>query len=140
MATVLRAMGAIAAGMAVAMILVVAVEFLSLIVHPFPEGFKGTTEEVCRHVERFPAWVLAVAVVAWGGSAFAGTWTAGRLGNRRCALFLGLLLLSALVLNISMLPYPPWFKVGGLIVISMAILCGYRLSSLRPSAAAGNRG
>ncbi len=139
MTTVLRSVGAIAAGTAVPIILVVAVEFLSAIVHPFPEGFKGTTEEVCRHVERFPPWVLAAAVVAWGGTAFAGTWTAGRLGNRGCAMFLGLLLLTAVIFNISMLPYPVWFKIAALLVIAITIGGGYRLSSRRARAAASIR-
>lgn len=134
MASVLRSFGAIAAGIVVTMILVVGVELLSGVVHPVPEGFKGTFEEVCQHVERYPQWVLAVCAIAWGVAAFAGTWTAGRLGNRGCALFLGMLLLLALILNISMLPYPLWFKVATLIVIAMAIACGYRLSSRRASA------
>ena len=113
------------------MILVVAVELLSGVFHPVPDGFKGTFEEVCQHVQRYPDWVLAVAIAAWGVAAFAGTWTAGRWGNGGCALFLGLLLLSALILNISMLPYPLWFKITSLIVIATAIACGYRLSRRR---------
>src|SRR5262245_52422653 len=133
-ATVLRPVGAIAAGLAVAAILVVAVELLSSIVHPVPEDFQGTSEEMCRHVERIPPWVLAVVVVAWGVTAIAGTWTAGRLGNRACALLLGLLLLAAVVLNIAMLPYALWFKVAILIAIPMAIVWGYRSSGHLASA------
>jgi hypothetical protein len=136
MAAGLRTLGGIAAGLVVTFILIVAVEFLSAVLHPFPEEFKGTHEEVCRHVERFPQWVLAVAVAAWGVTAFAGTWTAGRVGSRGCALFLGLLLLAALIFNISMLPYSHWFKMASLIVIPMAIACGYRMSSRRARAAA----
>jgi hypothetical protein len=134
MRAVFRSVGAIAAGCAVAFVLVVAVELLSAVVHPYPEGFNGTDEEVCRHVERCPAWVLAAAVAAWGATALAGTWTAGRLGNRGCALFLGLLLLSAVILNIAMLPYPLWFKIAVLIVIPAAIVCGDRLSNRRTRA------
>lgn len=129
--TILRAVGAVAAGIAVAFVLVIAVEMLSNAVHPFPEDFGGTHEEIARHVELIPSWVLAVAVVAWGFTAFAGTWTAGRLGNRGTAAFLGLLLLSAVILNIVQLPYPIWFKVASLIAVAAAAVYGYRLSSRR---------
>ncbi len=132
---VLRSVGAVAAGLGVTFVLVMAVEFFSAVVHPFPEGFGGTHEEVCRHVENCPAWVLGVAVVAWGVTAFAATWTAGRLGNRWCALLLGVLIFSMLVLNISMLPYPIWFKVVSVVVIVAGIAGGYRLSSGRAAAA-----
>src|SRR6476619_1659498 len=104
MATVFRAVGAIAAGMLVGFILVVAVELFSAVVHPLPPDFDGTMDEMCKHVARYPHWVLAVVVLAWAGTAFASTWIAGRLGNRGCALFMGLFLLTALIFNISMLP------------------------------------
>ena len=120
MAAVFRAVGAIVAGMLVAFILVVAVEVFSSVVHPLPPDFTGTMEEMCQHIERYPPWVLAVVVVAWAGTAFAGTWIAGRLGNRGSALFVGLLLLAGLIFNISMLPYPVWFKVANLIAIPAA--------------------
>lgn len=135
MATVFRCTGAIAAGMLIAFVLVVAVEFFSAIVHPLPADFKGTMDEMCQHVARYPHWVLAVAALAWGGTALASTWTAGRLGNRGCALFVGLLLLTAVLVNISMLPYPIWFKIVILIAIPAAIVSGLYLSSRRNAAA-----
>ncbi|MEX0677252.1 MAG: hypothetical protein WD063_09265 [Pirellulales bacterium] len=131
MATVFRAAGAIVAGMLVAFILVVAVELFGAVVHPVPPDFGGTMDEMCKHVERYPHWVLAVVVPAWAGTAFASTWIAGRLGNRGCALFIGLLLVTALVFNISMLPYPVWFKIASLIAVPCAIVSGLYLSSRR---------
>lgn len=129
--TVLRTVGAMVAGIVVVGILVVAVELFSGIVHPFPEDFDGSIHEVREHVERYPHWVLAVAVVAWGFTALAGTWTAGWLGNRASAAILGLLLVAAVILNIAQLPYPIWFKTVILIVIPLAGAYGYRLSSRR---------
>jgi hypothetical protein len=131
MATAFRIIAAIIAGMIVAFILVVAVELLSAVVHPVPPDFKGTMEEMCLHVAHYPQWVLALAVPAWAGTAFASTWISGRLGNRFCALFIGLLLLAALIHNLSMLPYPIWFKVLSLLAIPAAILFGDRLSIRR---------
>ncbi len=122
MATVFRVVGAIVVGMFVAFILVIAVEFFSAIVHPLPADFGGTTEEMCKHVERYPHWVLAVVVPAWAATAFAGTWIAGRLGNLGSGIFIGAFLLAAVVFNISMLPYPIWFKIACLIAIPCGIL------------------
>ena len=135
MANVFRAVGAIAAGILVAFILVVAVELFSAVVHPVPPDFGGTMDEMCKHIERYPQWVLALVVPAWAGTAFASTWIAGRLGNRGCALFIGLLLVTALIFNISKLPYPIWFKVASLIVIPCSIAAGLYLSSRRNVAA-----
>jgi hypothetical protein len=131
MATALRGIAAIIAGMIVAFILVVAVEFFSAVVHPVPHDFKGTMEEMCQHVARYPHWVLALVVPAWAGTAFASTWISGRLGNRFCGLFIGLLLVAALILNLWMLPYPIWFKILNLLAIPAAILLGDRLSIRR---------
>jgi hypothetical protein len=101
MATAFRCMAAIIAGMIVALVVVVAVELFSAAVHPVPPDFTGTMEEMCLHVERIPTWVLALVVPAWAGAAFAGTWIAGRIGNRTCAPCVGLLLRAAVVFNVS---------------------------------------
>jgi hypothetical protein len=139
MAAALRGMAAIIAGMIVAFSFVVAVELFSAVVHPVPPNFWGTMEEMCLHVARYPRWVLALVVPAWAGTAFASSWISGRMGNRLCGLFIGLLLLSALILNFSMLPYPIWFKTLNLLAIPAAILLGDR-SSIRRAAPDTNAG
>ena len=131
MAAALRGIAAIIAGMIVAFIFVVAVEWFGAVVHPVPPDFGGTMEEMCLHVARYPQWVLALVVPAWAGTAFASTWISGRMGNRLCGLFIGLLLLAALIFNLSMLPYPIWFKILNLLAIPAAILLGDRLSIRR---------
>lgn len=135
MATAFRALGSIIAALALALALVIAVEFISTLLHPTPPGFTGTMEEMCRHVERYPHWVLALAVVAWGATAFVSTWVASRLGNRGCGAFVGLLLVAAVVFNIAMLPYPIWFKAADLIAIPAAVYLGLRSPRRREIAA-----
>ena len=124
-------MAAIIAGMIVALVVVVGVELFSAAVHPVPPDFTGTMEEMCLHVERYPTWVLALVVPAWAGVAFAGTWIAGRIGNRMCALGVGLLLIAAVVFNVAKLPYPTWFKIANLLVVPTAIFLGSRFSIRR---------
>ena len=124
MATAFRAFYSIVAGMALALVLVIVVEQFSAVVHPMPPDVPETMDEICKHVERYPQWVLAVAAAAWGGTAFASTWVTSRMGGRACAAFVGLILLAALVFNIAKLPYPMWFKVATLIAIPAAIYFG----------------
>jgi hypothetical protein len=139
MATVFRSIGGIVAGMLVAFLLVIGVEFFSSIVHPIPADFDGSMEQMCEHIVRYPNWVLAVCGAAWGGTALAGTWIAGRLGNRGSALVVALLLLAGVAFNIAMLPYPAWFKAAVLIVIPAAALAGIYLSGReRPAAVIEN--
>lgn len=121
MKTAMRALVAVVAGLLVSFILVAAVELFSAVVHPFPEDFGGTTEEMCRHVERYPPWVLAMVVSAWAITAFAGTWTAIRIGNLGSFAIVGLLLLAGLLVNIAMLPYPLWFEIANLLAVPIAI-------------------
>lgn len=132
MLIVLRFLGALAAGLAVAFGVVVAVEMISAVVHPFPEQFGGSSEEMHQHVANYPAWFLAVVVPMWGAAAFAGAWIAGRLGNRGAALLVGLLLVAAVILNISMLPYPIWFEISSVAVVAIAAGCASGVSTLHP--------
>jgi hypothetical protein len=134
----LRTLAAKLVGMFVAFVLVVVVELLSAVVHPIPEDFGGTNEEMCRHVERIPHWVLALVVPAWAGTAFVGTWTARRMGNLYSFAIVSLLLLVALVFNISMLPYPLWFKIVILHVIPASVVAGGRLSARSKTASTGS--
>ena len=76
MKAMLRASAAVLAGLLVLLILLIAVEFFSAVVHPLPADFGGTSEEMCQHVARYPHWVLAVVVPAWTGAALASVWTA----------------------------------------------------------------
>ena len=92
-------------------------------------GFGKTESGAARTRKTRP---LAPACgAARGATAFAGTWTAGRLGGRGPAAFVGLLLLAAALFNVSMLPYPLWFKAAAPAAILTAAAWGYRLSSRR---------
>jgi hypothetical protein len=131
MAMIFRCLAAVIAGMVLAFVLVIAIELVSAVIHPVPPDFQGTQAEMCLHVQRYPAWVLALVVPAWGGTTFTGTWVAGRIGNRGCALCVGLLLTAAVVFNVAMLPYPTWFKIATVIAVPAAVFLGSRLSIRR---------
>jgi hypothetical protein len=55
------------------------------------------------------------------------TWTAARIGGRGAGLFIGVLLFAGVLLNVSMLPYPMWFKMLSVAVCGAAVLAVSRL-------------
>ena len=123
MTSALRLVMAVVAGMALAFALVVAVEFFSSVVHPFPADFDGN---VPAHVRRYPGWVLAVAGLMWGATAAAATWVASRIGGRLAGAVVTLVLAAALAFNLSMLPYVMWFKAAMPAAFFVACLLGIR--------------
>ena len=59
-----RSVGAVLVGFVAAMVLIVGIEVVSSIVHPFPPGVDPTDYEVCKaHVARYPAWALLLVVL-----------------------------------------------------------------------------
>ncbi len=126
MKTVLRTLLAVVAGMALALVLVIAVEGFSAVVHPVPAGFTGSMDEMCQHVARYPDWVLGVVVLAWSATTFVSTWVATRIGNRLAGVAVVLILSSAIVFNVSKLPYAMWFKVVMLSCFAAACYLGAR--------------
>lgn len=127
LANAFRNCAAVIVALIVALIQVILVELWSAVVHPLPPDFGETMDEMCQHVADYPDWVLAVVVPAWGFSVFLSTWIARRIGSRGAAIFTGVLLLAAVLFNISMLPYPIWFKIVMPIAILPAIVLGSRL-------------
>jgi MFS family permease len=122
----LRVVLSIITGLVVALVLAIAIEMLSAIVHPLPPDFGGSEDELYVHVQRYPQWVLAIVSVLWAATTFLSCWLAKRIGNRGCGWTVGLLLLAAVLYNVTKLPYPIWFKV-----ISSALQGVVLLAALR---------
>ena len=134
--SLVRSAGAVLAGLVVASVLIAGVEVFSSIVHPIPPDVDPSDYEVCKaHVARYPAWVLAVAVLAWGLTTSASAWLATRLGpgrHRAHGIVVGLILLALVVMNMSMLPYPVWFWVSNLVAFPLGFYLGAKLGGPRP--------
>lgn len=65
------------AGFVLALVMTMGVEAFSAVVHPVPPGVDLRELEACRaHVARYPAWVLAAVVVAWGATTMLASWLA----------------------------------------------------------------
>jgi hypothetical protein len=133
MKSTVRTLLAVVAGMALALALVVAVEYFSSVVHPIPANFDGN---IPAHVRRYPDWVLGVVVLMWGATAAAATWAASRIGGRLAGIIVALLLAWALIFNLSMLPYAMWFKIAMPTAFAVACLLGIWYGRRAPSPAA----
>ena len=123
--SIIRSAGAITVSLVVALGLIIAVEAFSNVFHPFPPGVDPSDYEVCKaHVAKYPQWILAVAVVGWGGTTFVSAWIATRMGAGRHSahgIAVGALLLIAATFNMFMLPYPIWFVIANLLIFPLAI-------------------
>jgi hypothetical protein len=73
MRAVLYVLAGIFVGLGAAFALVVGVGLFSAVVYPLPKDFDGTMEAMCRHVQNYPQWVLAVVVPLWFLTGMAGT-------------------------------------------------------------------
>jgi hypothetical protein len=84
-----------------------------------------------EHVRRYPHWVLGVVVLAYGATAMVATWVASKIGGRLAGAVVALLLAWALVFNLTMLPYAPWFKIAMFAAFPIACLLGIRRSAVK---------
>ncbi|HLJ50508.1 MAG TPA: hypothetical protein VKU01_31060 [Bryobacteraceae bacterium] len=123
-----RTLLAVIAAMVVAFVLVIAIEWFSSIVHPFPPN--GNLPE---HVKHYPHWVLAIVVPAWGATIVAATWVASRLGGRLAGIIVAFLLAWGLIFNLTTLPYTPWFKIAMSCAFPIACLLGIRCGRRAPT-------
>ncbi|MEM7081912.1 MAG: hypothetical protein AAF465_04205 [Pseudomonadota bacterium] len=124
---------AVLVGIAIAAGLFMAVEALSAVLHPWPDDFSGSFEEVARQVESYPAWVLVLlGGVCYGAIMLICTFVAARLGPDRHpghGYAVAIVLFGLVVFNLTMLPYPTWFWVLSMIVLPLTALVGTRLGS-----------
>ena len=131
MRSLLQSVGAIVASLMAAMLLVILVEVVTLHFHPFPDGSDPNDQQfIVEHVAKFPAWVLALAVVGWAVTTFVAAWIATRLGSARHpahGIAVGLLLFAAAAFNMYLLPYPVWFEAGNYLLLPLAIFAAVRL-------------
>ena len=139
--SVFRNMAAVFLGLAVGFVIVMATEFFGNVTHPFPPDADPSDFETCvAHVARFPAWVLACVIPLWGLACFGSAWTATRLGTNRNwvnGFVVASLLYAAAICNLTMLPYPIWFKVGTALALPLSGFLGSLLARGKTLASPG---
>ena len=129
----IRSTLAILLSVVIAFVLVVAVETISSVLHPWPDEFSGSLEEIVHQVESYSPWVLALlGGVGYGTTMFVCTFVATRLGSKTHTWHgygIGLFLFAMVVLNMTQLPYPVWFWVMMFTVLPVAAYFGTMLGT-----------
>ncbi|MHC9086583.1 hypothetical protein ACYX7E_16345 [Luteimonas sp. RIT-PG2_3] len=137
----LRTVLAILAGLLVAIVLMLAIEWLGMTLFPLPPGTSLQTEEdLVRLMDTAPAAKLALVLLGWCIASVAGSWVAARIARqhrRVAALAVGALILCGVVLNVASLPHPMWMTVAGLALPLPLAWLGGRLAGAQSPRAAG---
>lgn len=110
---IVKSLLAVILSIAVAVGLFMVIEGVGAILHPWPEDFAGTFEEIAHQVETYPTWALALlGGVGYGALMFLCTYIATRLGHNRNPWHgygVGVFLFAIVVFNLTQLPYPTWY-------------------------------
>ena len=111
----LRDIGAVIAGLAVSIAVIMAVQMIGHSLWPAPEGLDWNDEEVIRtYTSQLPFLALLFPIVSYFLGAFAGPYVACRIGTAKPVLFVGIIgivLLAFTVANLIQIPHPAWFSV-----------------------------
>ena len=127
---ILKSVLVVILSIAAAILLFIVIEGVSSILHPWPEDFAGTFEEISHQVETYPTWVLALlGGVGYGLTILICSFIATRVGHNRNPWHgygVSAVLFSMVLLNLTQLPYPIWYWVLMFTVLPLAAYCGTR--------------
>ena len=130
---IIRSGLAVILSIAAAIIVFMVIESVSSILHPWPEDFAGTMEEIAHQVETYPVWVLALlGGVGYGTTMLICTFIATRVGHNRNPWHgygAGAFLFTMVLFNMTQLPYPTWFWVTEFTVLPLAAYFGTKIGA-----------
>ncbi len=129
----IRILAGLAAGLAVAIVTVMAVEGIGNQLYPPPAGYDMTSGSA----ETLPVTTLVWPVIGWFLGAMAGSWVAVRVsGERWTGWAIAACVLAATILNLALITHPLWMIVAGVIAPMLGGWVGQLLPKGRRSAAA----
>lgn len=138
---IIRSLYAVILGIVVAFVMFMLIEGISAVLHPFPENFSGTQEEIMAQVENYPTWVLALlGGGGWSASMFLCVFAATRTGANRHpwhGIAVGVFWFGMLAFNMYILPYPTWYLVLNLIMLPVMAFAGIRVGMKSQSSSEG---
>ena len=109
-------------------------ERVSLSMHPMPEGLDPTDRvALSNYIAGLPLSAFLTILMTHAMGALAGGFVASKLAKiqkRSAAMFAGLILLVAGVLNLVSIPHPLWFSIADVIVYTPFALLGNEIRKL----------
>ncbi|HEX2121966.1 MAG TPA: hypothetical protein VHL59_10025 [Thermoanaerobaculia bacterium] len=116
-----RKVGAVLLGTIVAFLVIAAVQMVSAIFYPVPEGLMKDKAAMAAHIARLPVTAFLFVLAAYALGTVAGVATATRVGRSVVPGYIvGALLLIATLVNLTMFPHPAWFWVASIAVVAGA--------------------
>jgi hypothetical protein len=131
MSPTVRGIVAVVLGLLTSFAIVFAVEAVNSQVFPMPPGFNlADPESVKAAMAALPTAALVVVLAGWLAGALAGAWVAARFARPAGwpPLAVGVLLLTAAVASMLMIPHPVWFWIVGVAIYPVATWLGARLA------------
>ena len=121
----IQRLGGLAAGLAVALVTIVLVEFVGNQMFPPPRGYDMSAGSALA----LPVATLIWPVIGWFLGALAGAWVALRVsGEQWTGWAIAALVLAATMLNFVLVTHPLWMMIAGV----LAPLLGGLLGQLLP--------
>ena len=129
----LRKIGAVIAGLIVAILLVQAAELVVHRMHPPPPGMNPSDfEQIKKFVASLPPAEMLIVLAGWLGGTVAGAFIAARIGRSSgCGYAVTVVLLILGIVNAVIFSQPVWFSVAAFLINGGGIV-GARLGATRP--------
>jgi hypothetical protein len=132
----LRDIGAVIAGLAVSIIIIMAVQMVGHALWPPPEGLDWNDTEVLRtFTSQLPFLALLFPIVSYFLGALAGPFVACRIGTLKPLVFvgvIGIVLLAFTIANLIQIPHPLWFSITAVAAVIIGGWLALQLACRRP--------
>lgn len=132
----LRDIAAVIAGLAVSIIIIMAVQMVGHTLWPPPEGLDWNDTEVVRtYTSQLPFLALLFPIVSYFLGALAGPFVACRIGTLKPLVFVGIIgivLLASTIANLIQMPHPIWFSILAVAAVIIGGWLALQLGSSRP--------
>ncbi|WP_235299442.1 hypothetical protein [Portibacter marinus] len=130
---ILNRIFAILTGVVAGAIVMGMLEMISNSMYPFPTGADLSDPAVIKeHISTLPISAFLIVLTAHAIGALTGGFVASKMAKvekRGAALYTGLILLLAGVLNLISIPHPLWFSIVDVILFTPMALLGNMLRS-----------
>jgi hypothetical protein len=115
----MRIVGALLAGLAAAIVVIAAMEFVAAAIYSPP----ATSEAMAN----LPTGAFALVLLGYGLGTFAGAFLAARIGRSAVYGFvIGAALLAAGLANMMLVPHPTWFWAAGILMFVVTTFIAVR--------------
>jgi hypothetical protein len=120
-----RSVAAVLIGIIVALAIIVAGDTLATMFFPLPPDVDPNDRAaLARAIGAMPMGVFIIVALGWVIAAFAGPWVAVRIARRQPmphAAVVGLILFTATISNLAMVPHPPWMWAVGILAFPLGV-------------------